>query len=456
MHISVKDAEATTLDLPPELLAYVFQLAQPHQYTPNKIPRIEVTVSHVSGYWRAVALTEPRLWNHIDIHSNRSLKRIATYLERSGPKLLLDIDIDIYQYDKALLATDSLSKANLFQTAVGAYILQNIHRIRSLSCICYDKQTLINVMHAVSRSAAPSLRRLVMKYDISSEENQLPNNRSTPVLNAGAPRLSYLESDMIDTRSNLDSLRNLTTLDLHLFPGSTRHTYDSFVEMLKAPRSLLYLSLEGCVDVNSWPLHTSGPQFELKKLNGLRLIGLGIVAAKFLLSVSAPQLKSLWSDTTSDNFHFLFDAPQMAVVNGRSKFPALKYLTTVCDSLVDCVKFSEIFPTITHLHFGRPYFSAVNSLDKALENGWASMDTLVFTMFKESRGARDRLYGVLTAIFVYRRAQGRPIRRFLLDRDHFHDMMTNSPGVAGNVETQVISSTNYDEDWWNKVDKLNL
>ncbi|KAF8911497.1 hypothetical protein CPB84DRAFT_921431 [Gymnopilus junonius] len=437
--------------LPPELLAHTFSLSLPSRRFPTQVP-FEVTLSHVSEFWRDVALNTPNLWTKINIYSPRSSGLITEYLRRSGQRLLLDIDIDTYTFEKS--TATMLKKQISLAEALSKELAPQVSRIRNLSFFCYFKITPTVVLSGFPQSSALCLQRFVVKYDSPTHpaSSNVPQAGRVPIFENGSPHLSFLETDLPDVLPSTSSLRNLTTLCLHSLDESSQHTYASFVEVLTAPHSLLYLSVQGTIKLNSWPMHQGGPTFELSKLKALRLLDDGLMAAKMLLSMCAPDMESLWLDFRTREFTSFFDSPQMTMAVGLSKFRALKYLTIPNDNFRALESFAKAFPTITHLHLPHPVFWQADQLQKALKTHWAFVHTIVISMTRESR--LESLYSALNEILPHRRRTGHPIQTLLIDKDLFGTMARNAPKIIKQVNAEAVSPQNYHEIWWNKVDRL--
>jgi len=172
------------------------------------------------------------------------------------------------------------------------------------------------------------------------------------------------------------------------------------------------------------------------------------MAARTLLSISAPKLKSLWLDCSFDNFHFLFDAPQM---KNRIKFRKLKYLTIQSDNLALSIGFAQAFPNVTHVHHRYSQFTHVSVLESALNGPWLSVDTLVFTMFKEQTGLK--LNTALLNVLPRRRTAGHPMKALLLDRDHERFLRSTMPQILGQIQVDTVTTDNYGEYWWNRFEE---
>lgn len=429
--------------MPAEVLGLIFEHLHPDE-GPGDKPQVEVALSHVSTFWRAVALASPHLWAHITIRSNRSLKRASIYLSRSGQHRPLVLNINIDKYDK-LITTKSPRKSMLMRSTLASFLSKHIHRIQRFSFLCYHQETLDFVLKAIINATAPILQQLRLKYIFTS--NPQPWTQGTRFLEGGAPLLRIMDTDMINSLSNLKCLENLTTLYLHELDKIGHQTFPAFANMLRSPQRLLYLSLQGRIHLASWPLHIQGPQLSLANLKGLRLLDDGMMAVKFLLSLNAPQLETLWLECSFDSFHHLFDSPQVTVLG--PKFPALRYLTLTNSTLHISPKFSALCPTITHLHLSHADLHHPNKLQEALLAGWPSLGTLVFSMFRAT--IIKQFYPTLSNAFASRSANNRPIKYLLVDKDQIEEIRAS--GIMKQVEVDTIHPLLYHEAWWNKLDQ---
>lgn len=431
--------------LPPELLSAIFLLANPNRHFRHQIP-FEVVLSHVSGRWRDIAVSMPELWKKIHIYSPRSLKWAPSYLQRSGS--YFDLDIDVYKWEKSHRRSGPHRRIALIQ-ALADEFLPHFRRLRNMFIVCFSETTCQSILHRILRVAtAPNLQQLQIRFDhhISSTFTQPERIK---ILEQGLPQLKFLEFEQADCLPVSNSLRNITTLHLHHLRPQLRLTYPQLVEALTAPHTLVYLSLEGDLNFSTWPLHLVAPEFQLNHLQGLRFNENGMMAVRMLLSMSAPKLESIWLDCSYDNFDFLFDAPQMAGIQGHGKFPKLRYLTLPTSNLFLMVKFATVFPGITHLHLPYPDFFRPVPLQTALMNQWTSLHTIVLTLLKENNW--NRLNACFSVVLPYRRQSRRPINHLLLDRDFFEIIRKSAPDVP-QIEMEIVSASNYKEPWWNKED----
>ena len=254
------------------------------------------------------------------------------------------------------------------------------------------------------------------------------------------PRTRFLTPSIFRDQSTglyaSDDLFMQVNIPSHLRKHHTeiRLTYPTLVEVLTAPDCLLYLSIEGTTDLETWPNHFNVPGFELHHLKALQICCEGMMAGMLLRFMSAPILESLWLE---------FDFWCFDTGFGSSKFPQLRYLTLPGIHLA--LQFAAVFPSITHLHLPRAKARYFRHLETALSNHWFSLHTLVFTAL--AREAHWKNIGDLIS-------HGCPINNLLVDdRDVLYAIERE---VSIPVETvELISGENYLEPWWNQEDRLN-
>ncbi|KAG8683792.1 hypothetical protein FRC11_013060 [Ceratobasidium sp. 423] len=118
------NTHATVNDLPPEILARIFQIvhrAEPcakrkYNNDTKGQPMYPATLSHVCSRWREVAFNTPSLWPHIDISTSSLLNRqrldglVQLHSNQAG-RLPLDLHVfDSSGYDISLTYPDSISQ----------------------------------------------------------------------------------------------------------------------------------------------------------------------------------------------------------------------------------------------------------------------------------------------------------------------------------------------------------
>jgi len=437
----------TSESIPAEVLSLILLLAQPKRRFPHELP-FEVVASHVSRFWRGVALMTPFLWNEINIYSGKSMECVAHYIRRSGTTLPLNVRIDLYRADKRLASSPLMNQSKNLARAVADKLVPHLHRIGKLAILCYWDQTAIELQSHFRTANVPVLEYYSVGYGRIKATQ--PNARATGfrIFPEEAPKLTFLETETYQVLPSLESLKNLTTLYLHSLTPESGVNYPTFVTNLTSLPSLTSLSLQGTIDLRNWPLHSVAPDFTLKSLKSLRLLDDSSMAARLLLSMAAPRLESIWLDCSFHNFHFLFDSPQLKTA---IKFKKLKYLTIQSDNLALSPQFSEAFPNVTHVHFRYPLFNHVVKLEAALNVRWLTVNTLVFTMFKEHTATK--LNDCLKNLLPRRRTAGHPMEALLIDADHLQFLRQSAPQLFNQIRIENVSTNNYHEFWWNKFEE---
>ena len=422
--------------LPPELLAVIFEIALSKRRVQYKLP-VEVILSHVSSFWRVVAITTPALWTRIDIYSSRS-DCAANYLQRSGSQMLLDIRVDIYNADKRILIKSAHKRDALIQSIVKT-LFPHIHRARSLLVLSCFELTALRLLSHLDNSVAPHLQRLRM--NIGHPATIGPRTAGFKAFSKGLPQLTFLETDLPDCVPL--SLQNLTTLHLHTLTDTLNLSYQSFVAMITSPPSLCNLSIQGSLNASLWPWHTfNGPGISMNNLKALRLPDESLFSVKILLAISAPNLVSLWLGSSFDNYGHFFNG------SSPSKFPALKYLTIPSYDFSYNAQFPNAFPTITHLYL--PYvnlhYRGDTRFKTTFTSHWRQLDTLVTGLIRQTQTLK--FHSDLCNFLPHRRDAGYPIRQLLIDDDLRRILKKERPDVSQYVKIDVLSLETYREPWW--------
>lgn len=427
------------VSLPPELLAVIFEIAlkDSKRRVQYKLP-FEVVLSHVSSLWRTVALTTPVLWTQVYIYSSRA-DCAANYLQRSGSQLLLDIRVDIYNVDKRMLIGSVRKRDALIQSIVKT-IFPHVHRARSLLVLSCFELTALTLLSHLSNAVAPHLQRL--RINIGHPATMGPRTASFNAFNGSLPQLTFLESDLPYCVPL--SLQNLTTLHLHTLTDTMNLSYQSFFSIITSSPSLCNLSIQGSLNLSSWPLDAAyRPGFSMNNLKALRLPDDGVFSVKILLAVSAPNLESLWLGSSFTGYDYFFDTPQMT---GPVKFPALKYLTIPCYDFSHNTQFPAAFPTVTYLHL--PYASFYNhgAVMVTFAAHWKHLDTLATGLIRQSQ--MPKFHGALCNFLPLRRNAGYPLHTLLIDEDLRSMLEKERPNVSVHVKVDLLNSETYREPWW--------
>jgi hypothetical protein len=453
------EEEITIASLPAELLTLIFIFAQPtggrRRRLRHKAP-FEVILTHVSRRWRRVALAIPQLWNRIDVYSHRSMRWARAYLTRSDALgTLLDIHLDLYEWEQGRQKKRRSKIPRVVPDVIqdiAIIILPHLHRIRDLFIICFSEATCITILNGILRYvSAPNLRSLQIKFD-HNLWSMIRRPKAFKILENGSQQLTFLEMDQVDYMPTRSSLRNLTSLHLKNLHGDLHLTYPNLVDILTAPDCLVYLSVEGGISMATWPLHNDRPDFNLNHLKALRIYNEGTMALSLLLSMSAPQLESLWLETFSSNFGLLLSSPRVSQGLRQRKFQSLRYLTLPTMNLSLSVELANIFPAITHFHLRRADSLHFEMLKPALLHSWSSLNTLVFTALKDE--GLTTLNAFLSSILPKRRRQGHPIENLLVEPDHLRIIDKGAAHLRRETAVEIVSVDTYREPWWIHAERL--
>ena len=422
--------------LPPELLAVIFEMTLSKRRVQYKLP-FEVILSHVSSLWRVVAITTPTLWTRIDIYSSRS-DCAATYLQRSGSELLLDIRVDIYNTDKRIHIKSVHKRDALIQSIVKT-LFPHIHRARSLLVLSCFEPTALKLLSHLHDAVAPNLRRL--RLNIGHPSKIGSRNVNFEVFSKGLPQLMFLETD-IPYCVPL-SLQNLTTLHLHTLTNNMFLSFESFATMIMAPPSLRNLSIQGTLSLHRSLNTNIVPGFcVLNNLEALRLPDQSEFTVDILLAISAPNLVSLWLGNSCDRYGEFFNS------SVPGKFPSLKYLTIPSYDFSYITQYSLSFPSVTHLYL--PYVNLHYGGDARFKHTftsyWTHLDTLATGLVRQ--GQMQKFHTDLSSFLPRRRDAGYPLRQLLVDDDLCGVLKKGFPDVSRYVKIDVLSLETYQEPWW--------
>lgn len=436
---SRQSADSFIASLPPEILAAIFVCARPTRRLRRKIA-FEVTLSHVCMQWRGVALTTPALWTTIDISSTSSLSWVPIYLQRSGEGIPLDIRVDIYAEDR--FVRHDASKNTAMVQVVMDLIGLHIGRCRSLLVFTFHEETASLILSRLRNVAAPLLERLRINAGRINQPFADPTAAADYILSDGAPRLRFMETETMQCFP----LANLATLHLHRLQNAEPMEYEQLTQIFAALPVLSNLSIRGPMYSSQWPLHLTAPTFFMPSLRSLMISEDGPFAVKFLLSVSAPSLQSLWLDCSIDST-IVFEAPQMLTGN---KFPVLKYLTLESYDMYTTNSFARIFPTITHLHLPYAALFHVRYFERALVDVptiWEQLVTLIVSARKIDQARK--FFEALCRILPDRRRAEAPLQSLLLDGDLLKFLLAQKSDLLHeHLTMEELRKDNYSEFWW--------
>jgi hypothetical protein len=388
--------------LPPELLSYIFELSFLSPSEPS-YPPFEILVSHVTSYWRSVALTTRILWSKIDASPQTPLGLIEMYLQRS--KLHpLDLRFDFFRIPGVTSAeTDGL--CDLF--------IPHIGRCSQLFIEGELGTPVTTMLSRISNVAAPFLTCLHIAIEAGFADQDSRSEEFGPqIFTAGTPLLSELLLAGVALRHCRPPLTAITSLQLNeVF--RMRMSYARFSDMVNACPSLTYLSLRHqVVEPDSWPVEFKSPPLHLHSLLSLEFQGYPDCISNLLLVLCAPKLESLsLIDVHVNAFAQLFHAKPVPT------FPSLRLLSL--DLLkwnkTSYVNLYKAFPSVTHLelscHVARHTSLTLGQFSPTLLPHLHSL-TIRHVPYNEDQESHDCIYELVPE----RVSAGYPLTKVCIDR----------------------------------------
>ena len=321
---NLSDLEVSSLDghlkrgfaneLPPELLVYIFEIAQNMLLPSERLFRhFPLVLGDVSHYWRQAAFGAPTLWSTVDISHPRDITVLRTYLDRSK-----DYPIDLHLTYDITHAQDKKADPSEVDQLIGIlqphYIYCRSIRINSGP---YRKATpeMVSLIESMRDGYYPMLQSFLFQgaetYDTMESCAILNNASNLTNVRLGGLGLNYCRPPL-----------NAVT-ELHLaFP--TVIPYPDFSKMLRSCKSLITLCIYDDL-VLPWPFGQH--LIHIPSLRYLRIFGnmMDDRVSKFLLSISAPDMDELTiAPIATGDLTIL----QEDIISHKTpRFPALKSLT---------------------------------------------------------------------------------------------------------------------------------
>ncbi|KAG6920246.1 hypothetical protein DXG01_005015 [Tephrocybe rancida] len=376
---TINAAEATQLTEESDELE-----AQPYPF--------EILITHVSFYFRAVAIETPLLWSYVDTRSAISSEKIETYLGR-GKGCSLDVRLDIKAPDATIMKKIDA-------------VLPHSHRYQTL---VIDSTSETPIIQRFENVVAPILQHL----SVSVEEVEDHSADKFKILQGGAPRLTSVRLRGLALLFFRPPLKNVTTLHLDQV-SSLPVLYATFVEIVSAPCFLQNLSVYGDIVSTeqsgaNWPGLNS--PINLPHLRSLRLNSL------VLKDVGERDLERFWASP----LHQL-------------KFPALRQLTLIDSELSKdaCAEILRGFPCITSFAISYALTPSILPILSDVPSGevpWPMLNTLTMRAdFDDDNVAAD--------IVAQRMAVGCPLMKLKLGSALPLFMLPNYLWLRKNVELE--------------------
>ncbi|KAF8072243.1 hypothetical protein FPV67DRAFT_1779290 [Lyophyllum atratum] len=280
--------------IPPEILVQIFEFADRSSAAQERRPwshairrkAIPITVSHVSGHWRDVALSSPVLWTEINISPPWSLKTIRRFLSRSAA-CPIHLNLTIPTIGFGHLLSSGLLNDNA--QSLRDIILEHIPRCRKITIKGDFGQlepllyTMLNTIYA--SKVPPPLEHL--NVQVTNVPN-FPGDVYHPFLPRGAPLLTQLRVTSLMVPC-LPPLERVTSLHLAL-GGTNGIDVDVFTATIASCPLLETLAVYDDAIVGPWPL--TG-EIELPSLRSLQIYGTFASVSDLLRVASAPLLEDL-------------------------------------------------------------------------------------------------------------------------------------------------------------------
>jgi hypothetical protein len=350
----------------------------------------EIAVSHVSSFWRAVAVGTPSLWTRLLIHPAQSPQWIQVYLSRSK-----SCPLDMFFYGTVEPVTPAWN--SLLKT-----MLLLVHRLRRLH-VSGDTRFVYAMLSHYQMLAAPLLHEIFL-HGSGQTHIIVP-----PLFTGGAPALSSMRLGDISMNSGLPPLSGITKMVLHNIASDGLWRVDRIHAVFSAAPSLVELSVHGPV-VESPVMYTHARI----KLQSLRSLWVSATQPEILILVEAPLIDFLSLSNipiTSEWVNIATYEPVAAIYH--------KIQTLVCAYTVPLHFAFHLYVSVTH--FMVLHCNALRILDEMVcelfgaDPPWPDLDTLTLYPFFNPGANNAVLEGTLRSLVSLRIKMGCPIRKLRLD-----------------------------------------
>jgi hypothetical protein len=367
--------------------------------------RPELLLSHVSRFWRAVAVGTPSLWTNIRLYVGQSIELVQLYFARARG---LPLEIAFRQH--------SLCAINLRYASEYPRI---INTILDHMDICRRLEIRTNVfvpelLEGLGRTPAPLLQEIILHHPRS-------NVWEPAFCSSSFPRLAHLDLGELISISTAISTKTLTSLTLSGVPASGLPV-ETFRDLLSGLRSLSHLALlDEAVDFDRSHATDVVEMFSLRSLflkpgpdiSRLYLTGL-------METLATPALKELSLDFTNLSSpreiqlflrhlkreaprfpslgHITIDSPfegfdiASALVHAAPNVESLSLSRYSVDSILMFLTHDarrDAFPKLREICFGDPHFDwdILLSFVQKRRNLGRPLRRLEFIPFPGSKGA---------------------------------------------------------------------
>jgi len=386
--VACSPASSPISSLPFEVLSSIFEAGRHLSASATSLCPFEVLVSHVTKYWRDVALNTPRLWTRLRLHCGRAstINKANIYLLRSND-LLLDLHLE-----KIVLHRWHVPGIIQFQQIYN----RHLHRWRSLHVDDNRYISLYGLIYGLEWSSS-NIQHLEICLRRNAEDImfETSNINFKFAMLAVTPSITSVRLRGIGIRPPITTI---TTLELYHPLRGMRVNSNKLMEMLHGLLSLKHLVI--CADViEIW----EECHIDLPSLQSLHLRaddGNEWYLHHFLKSISAPILHSLLLEITQRiHVENLIFAPLMC--------SSIRSLTLSLPKLdlpfgpSTWLSLISTFPGVTHLTvMYNALESLVNYMKMVMERlwvaRWANLHTL--TMISGYEHVAFDLRGMVSAM----------------------------------------------------------
>ncbi|KIJ67759.1 hypothetical protein HYDPIDRAFT_107247 [Hydnomerulius pinastri MD-312] len=239
----LRDSETLGISrLPVEIMSLIFKEAassldssseQPTTLFGDETPewpktRPELLLSHVSRYWRAVAVGTPSLWTSIRLYVKQSVDLLDLYFARARG---MPLDLAFRQH--FICGIHPRQTCNTEYPRITDTILNHMHVCRRLEV--RTNVFIPELLEGLGRTPAPLLQEIVLHHPRS--------NTWEPTFSSSSfPRLAHLDLGELITISTTISTKALASLTLSGIPAFGLPA-ETFRGLLSGLRSLSHLAL---------------------------------------------------------------------------------------------------------------------------------------------------------------------------------------------------------------------
>jgi len=399
-------ADSPIASVPPEVLAYILNIVyQTSDNDKNQRPNSPIVFSHVSRFWRSVALDNSLWWARIIVNAPWKLDEVGTFLERSKEcslDLRIFVNIDVTTTQRLAHSPPLDNYENL-----RSLISPHIHRCRIFHLQgYYDKPTRFLVPYLLETFRGihmPYLEQFIVDGRLEFERRIFERK-----LFSSAPLLQDLRIGVHGLTSYLLPLSTITKLHI-MMPWPTQHgiSMAELNSIFNACTCLTELALYD--DILDLENITLSPLFVFPSLLTLQLLAHMTIVTEFLIMISsAPKLRRLvLVPVTEPDLMPL----QHSTMNHR--FPSLTSIVlspAYDDSWVAVHRASTRFPTITHLIL-------INVYPNDFRASFLEMSTPLFPRLLDLalKDVDEALGRVINDFVIFRRSKKIPLRTIFVD-----------------------------------------